>query len=223
MEATPRREKGSSWKVSKNGATFLTDMIKMGYTQKEVFEVLFESEQEKERRGILAIVPKTVNAHRLEKMKELLAYEKLATWRRMNGFDQVVEGEDYWFHGHRSLPPTPDQYTASLKLELQKLKDSISMPAENTVPRPRQKTMGVVDGLRKDSLDELLANFEFARIKEYVEKWSCDEAAQAQVTVTPVDTVQHSSPCPLDPEPSSSVYVKLENNEGKMDPERGEL
>ena len=33
------------------------------------------------------------------------------------------------------------------------------MPTEDTVTRPRQK----------DSLDELLANFEFVRIKEYVE------------------------------------------------------
>ena len=49
------------------------------------------------------------------------------------------------------------------------------------------------------------------------------EAAQAQVTVTPVDTVQHSSPCPLDPEPSSSVYVKLESSERKMGPELKEL
>ena len=43
------------------------------------------------------------------------------------------------------------------------------------------------------------------------------------MTVAPVDTVQHCSPCPLDPEPSPDVCVKLENNEGKMDPERGEL
>ena len=49
------------------------------------------------------------------------------------------------------------------------------------------------------------------------------EAAQAQVTVTQVDTVQHSSPCSPDPEPSSSGYVKLENNEGKMGPELEEL
>ena len=89
--------------------------------------------------------------------------------------------------------------------------------------RPREKTMDVVDGRRSDSLDELLANFEFSRIKEYVEKRSRDEAAHVQVTVTQVDTVQHSSPCPLDLEPSSSVYVKLENIVGRMDPERGEL
>ena len=37
------------------------------------------------------------------------------------------------------------------------------------------------------------------------------------MTVTPVDTVQYCSPCPLDPEPSPDVCVKLENNEGKMD------
>ena len=43
------------------------------------------------------------------------------------------------------------------------------------------------------------------------------------MTVTPVDTVQHCSPRPFNPEPSSSVCVKLENNEGKMDPEQGEL
>ena len=72
----------------------------------------------------------------------------------------------------------------------------------------------------EDSLDELLANFEFARIKEWVEKRSREAA---QVTVTPVDTVQHSSPCPLDPELSSSVYVKLESSEGKMGPELKKL
>ena len=78
---------------------------------------------------------------------------------------------------------------------------------------PRQKTMDVVDGRRSDSLDELLANFEFAKIKEWVEKRSREAA---QVTVTPVGTVQHSSPWPLDLEPSPSVYVKLESSEGKM-------
>ena len=45
------------------------------------------------------------------------------------------------------------------------------------------------------------------------------EAPQVQMTVTQVNTVQHSSPCPLDPEPSPDVCVNLENNEGRMDPE----
>ena len=203
-------------------ATFLTDMIKKGYTQDEVFAVRFESEQEKERRRILAIVTKTLDAHRLKKRIEFLAYEKLATWRRMNGFDRVVKCEENWFHGHRLLPPTPKQYTASLKSDLQKWKDATSMPAENTVTWPRQKTMDVVDELRNNSLDELLANFEFARIKEYVEKRS-REGAQAQVTVTPVDNVQHCSPCLPNPDMPSDVCVKLESSEGRMGTELKEL
>ena len=59
-------------------------------------------------------------------------------------------------------------------------------------------------------------------IKRYVEKRSC-EAAHAQVIVTPVDTVQYCSPRPQTPKPSPDVCVKLENNEGRMDPEQGEL
>ena len=65
-------------------ATFLIDMMEKGYTQDEVFAVLFESEEEKKRRQMLAIVTKTVDTHHLEKMRELLTYEKLATFRRMN-------------------------------------------------------------------------------------------------------------------------------------------
>ena len=189
-------------------STFLTDMINKGYTKKEVLDVLFESEQEKERRRILAIVTKTVDALRLKNMREFLAYQQLATWRRMNGFDRV-EGEESCFHGHSPLAPTPKEYYAGLWSEVNSLKEAISMPAEDTVTRPRQK----------DSLDELLAKFEFARIKEYVEKRSRGEAAQVQVTVTQVNTVQHSSPCPLDPEPSLDICVNLENNEERMDPE----
>ena len=213
-------------------ATFLTDLMKKGYTKDKVFVVIFDLEREKKCRRMQAIVAETVNAHRLEKMKELLAYEKLATWRRIIGFDRVVEGEENWFYGHRSLPPTPQEYHTSLRHELQKLKDAVSMPNEKFArpKRPVEKRGLQEEELQKkkmaefrsDSLGELLANFEFARIKEYVEKRSREEA-QAQVTVTPVDTVQRCSPCPLDPEPSSSVFVKLENTEGKMGPELEEL
>ena len=59
----------------------------------------------------------------------------------MNGFDRVVEGEESWFQGHRSLPLTPEQYTTSLRSDLQKLKDAISMPAEDTVTRPGRKRL----------------------------------------------------------------------------------
>ena len=200
-------------------ATFITDLMKKGYTQDEIFAVIFELERKKKRRRMQAIVTETINDHRLEKMKELLAYEKLATWRRMNGFGRIVADDNQW--ASHPLPLTPEQFTQSLWSEVNALKDAISKPAENIVTRPRQKTMDVVDGRRSDSLDELLANFEFARIKEYMEKRSREAAAQ--VTVTPVDTVQHCSPCPQAPEPSPDVCVNLENNEGRMDPERDEL
>ena len=84
-------------------ATFLTDMTKKGYKQDEVLAVLFESEQDRKRRRMQAIVTETVNARRLRKMRDLLAFEKLATFRRMNSFDRYVGREYDW----RSLPPTP--------------------------------------------------------------------------------------------------------------------
>ena len=198
-------------------ATFLTDKMKKGYKQDKVLAVLFESEQNRKRRRMQAIVSETVDAHRLQKMRDLLAFEKLATWRRMNGFDRVVEGEENWFHGHRLLPLTPEQYTASLKSEVQKLKNAISMPAENTVTRPWQKTIDFVDGLKGKLPDE-----ELAVIKRHVEKRSC-EAAQTQVTVTPVNTVQHYSPCTPNPDMPSDVCFRLESSEGKMGPELKEL
>ena len=43
------------------------------------------------------------------------------------------------------------------------------------------------------------------------------------MTVTPVDTVQYCSPSPQIPEPLPDVCFKLENNEGKTDPELKEL
>ena len=77
--------------------------------------------------------------------------------------------------------------------------------------------MDFVDGLKGKLPDE-----ELAVIKRYVEKRSC-EVAHAQVTVTPVDTVQHCSPCTLNPEMPPDICFKLESNEGKTDPELKEL
>ena len=109
------------------------------------------------------------------------------------------------------------KYTASLRSELQELKNAISMPAETTETRPWQKTMDFVDGLKAKLPDE-----ELTVIKRYVEKRS-REAAQAQVTVTPVVTLQHSSPCPLNPDMPPDVCFKLGSNKGKMDPELKEF
>ena len=97
---------------------------------------------------------------------------------------------------------------------MNELKNEISMSAKT---RPWQKRMEFVDRLKGKLPDEKLAV-----IKRDVEKRS-REAAQVQVTVTPVDTVQYCSPSPQTPELSPNVCVKLENNKGRMDPEGGEL
>ena len=59
--------------------TFLADVVKMGYSEDEIFAVLNESEQDRKRRQILAKVTETVAAYRLRQMKDLQALEKLAT------------------------------------------------------------------------------------------------------------------------------------------------
>ena len=148
-------------------------------------------------------------------MKEFLTFEKLATWRRINGLDRIAADDNLW--ASRQLPLTPEQFIQNLWSEVNALKDAISMPAVDTMTRPWQKTIDFVDGLKGKLPDE-----ELTVIQRYVEKQS-REAAQAQVTVTPVDTVQYCSPCSPDPEPSPDVCVNLENNEGRMDPERDEL
>ena len=82
-------------------------------------------------------------------MGDLPAFEKLA--RRMNGFDQVADGEDNWFHGHRLLPPKPEEYAADLWCKLNALKNAISMPAKT---RPWQKTVDFVNGLQEKLPDD---------------------------------------------------------------------
>ena len=76
--------------------------------------------------------------------------------------------------------------------------------------------MEFFDGLKGDLPDE-----ELAAIKRYVEKRSREAA---QVTVTPVSTVQHCIPRSLNPEIPLDVHVNMEeNDEGRMNPELTEL
>ena len=124
----------------------------------------------------------------------------------MNGFDRIAADDNQW--ASRPLPLTPEQFTQSLWSEVNALKDAISMP--------RQKVSSLINAFEQGKVSDE----EFAILKQLVEK---REREAAQVTVTPVDTVQHCSPCSPNPEPSSSVYVKLENTEGKMGPELEEL
>ena len=192
---------------------FLTDVMKMGYSEDEIFAVLHESDQDRKRRRVLAKVTETFAAYRLQQMKDLLALEKLTIWSRINGFDRIVDGEVNWFHGPRSLPPTPQEFTESPWCEVNALKDAISTPART---RPWQKTMELVDEIKGKLPDE-----ELAAIKQYVKRRSREAA---QVTVTPVDTLQYCSPRPLNPEIPSDVHVTIEEkDEGKIDPELKEL
>ena len=169
--------------------------MKMGYSEEEIFTELHESERDRKRRRMLAKVNETVEAHRLQLMKDLQALEKLATWRRMNGFDRIVDGEDNWFHGPRSFPPTPETFAASLWSEVNTLKYAISML--------RQKVSNLINAIEQGKV----SGEEFAILKRLVEKRGREAA---QVTVTPVGTVQYCSTRPLNPEIPSDVHVNME-------------
>ena len=97
-----------------------------------------------------------VAAHRIQQMKYLLTFEKLETWRRMNGFDRVANGEDNWFHGPRSLPPTPEGYAADLWCKVNELKDAISMP--------KQKVSNLINAIEQGKVSDE----EFAILKRLV-------------------------------------------------------
>ena len=115
----PVGERAQEWKRrrwreappdSKVKMSFLPDIVKKGWTEEEVFGICFESERERNRRRLQAIVCD----HHLKQVEEFLLYNELAIWRRENGFDRVMEGEESCFPGHRSLPPTPQEYYASV-------------------------------------------------------------------------------------------------------------
>ena len=141
-----------------------------------------------------------VAAHRIKQVKEFLLYNELATWRRANGFDRV-EAVD-----HRSLPPTPEQYYAGLWLELNALKDAISMPLQ---------LLKLFNAIEQDTLSDE----EYATLKRCMEK-RVRETAQV-TAVTRDHTVQPCSPCSPNPDTPSDVCFNLEN-EGTMSQEMEE-
>ena len=192
--------------------TFPTGVDFRKYSDKELTTMLEEAGEASKHARKLGRVMGVVAAHRLKQIRELLMYEELAIWRRENGFDRVAEGEESCFPGHRSLPPTPQEYYASLWCEVNALKEAISMPART----PWQKTAEFVDGFKGK-----LQDWELAEIKRYVEK-RCREEAQAQMTAKPVGTVQHCSPISPNPDTPSDVCFNLEN-EGRMVLELGNL
>ena len=195
--------------------TFPTGGVKMGYSEDEICTILSESEQARNHRQKLVKVTETVAACHLKERKDLQARDKLATLRRINGFDRVADGKDNWFHGPRSLPPIPEEFTASLWPEVNALKAAISTPAIDGSSWQELKR-NLIRRIERDKVSDE----GFVIIKRVVERRG-REAAQA--TVTPVSTVQHCIPCLLNPEMLPDVCVSLESNEGKMDPELTEL
>ena len=179
----------------------------LGASEEEISAVLAESEQERKRLRELGKVMETVANYRLNELQHFQTMEQLATWRRTHGYDH----EDSWMHGTRPL--SPQEFTANLWSDLQELKDAISMFGR---ARRWQKATKLLDGLEEDLPDE-----ELAAIKRYVERRSREAA---QVTVTPVSTVQPSIPCSLNLEIPSDVYVSMEEKDkGRMNPEPTEL
>ena len=194
--------------------TFPTGVDFRKYSDKELTTMLAEageaSKHSRKRGRVMGIVA----AHRLKQMKEFLLYNELAIWRRENGFDRVEAVEKNRFGDHRSLPPTPEQYYASLWCEVNALKEAISMPART----PWQKTAECVDGLKGK-----LPDWELAEIKRYVEKRCRKEAqAQAQMTAEPVGTVQHCSPISPNPDmPSNKCICQVGEQRGHDEPGGG--
>ena len=58
---------------------FLTDVMKMGYSEDKIFAVFHESERDRKRRRVLAKVNETVVAHRLQQIKYLQALDREAS------------------------------------------------------------------------------------------------------------------------------------------------
>ena len=189
--------------------TFPTGVDFRKYSDEELTTMLAEAGEASKHARKLGRVMGIVAAHRLKQMREFLMYEELAIWRRENGFDQVAAVEKNWFGDHRSLPPTPEQYYAGLWLEVNALRDVISMP--------RQKVMRLINAIEQGKLSAE----EYATLKWLVEK-RVRETAQV-TAVTRDGTEQHCSPCSPNPDRPSEVCFNLENNEGKMGQELDKL
>ena len=112
--------------------TFSSDssmMVKIEYSEEKISAVLAKSREARKHLRKLGRVMKTVAAHRLKELKHLQAVDKLASCRRTYGFDRLADGDDSWVR--RPLPPTPEQFTASLWSDLKELKDAILMSGED--------------------------------------------------------------------------------------------
>ena len=137
----------------------------MKCSDEELKTMLDEAREASKHSRKLGRVVGIIAAHRLQQVKDLLTFEKLVNWRRMNGFDRVADGENNWFHGPRSLPPTPEKFAADLWCEVNALKNAISMPS--------QKVSILINAIEQGKVSDE----KFAILKRLVEKRG-REAAQ---------------------------------------------
>ena len=187
-----------------------TCVVEKQYSNEKVSTVFAESRQARKHLQKLGKVVKTVAAHRLKELNHLQAAEKPATCRRTCGFDRIGDDDNDW--AHRPFPLAPEQFTANLWSDLIELKDPISMPVRDG---SRQRENSFVEGIEQSTAS--FSDEEFVRIKRRFMEMRGSDAAQ--VTVTPVDTVQYCSPRSPISEPSSDVDVCTgRNEEGREDP-----
>ena len=178
--------------------------------------MIAESREACKRLRKLDMLRKTVATHRLKELRRLRAIKKPATWRRSNGFDRYDVRYEQWVHS--PLPPTPKQTTANMWAEVNALKKAILMSEKY---RSRQRVESFINEVEQGTLG--LTDEELARL-ERTARERRGRAAAHHVVVTPIDTGQTCIPRSRSSEISFDVRVYMGgNNEGRMDPERGQL
>ena len=183
---------------------------KRTYSEDEIEAMIHKSREECKRLRKLGRAMKTVAVHRLKELKHLQARDKLETWRRTYGLDRITGDNNQW--AYCPLPPTPEQFTASLWAELNTLKDAVSMSGQDG---SWQRAKRFIDELKQGTVS--LSDEEFAIIKEFVESRGRDAA---HATVAPVDTAQYCSPRSPSSKISSDVCICTEKKEEiRMDSE----
>ena len=102
----------------------------MNFTECDTTAILLaESREVCKRIRKLGMLRKTFATQHLRKLRHLRTVEKLAAWRRDNGFDQCDVRDEQWIHS--SLPPTPEETTASMSADVSVLTKAISMSGKD--------------------------------------------------------------------------------------------
>ena len=187
----------------------------MKFTKCDVSAMITESREACKSLRKLRMLRKTVATHRLKELRHLRAVEKLKTWRRSNGSDRYDARDGQWIHS--SLPPTPEETTASMWVDVNALKKAILMSGK---VRSKQRVESFLDELEQETAS--LTDKDFARLERMIVERR--DRAAANVVVAPIDTSQPCNPRSRYPEISFDVHVCIEKNtEVEMDPEPGEL